>query len=322
MSSNVKKALVVAEHKEGQITPATLECVECARILAGSLENVQAVVLAKNAGAAAAQLAEFGVQVLGFSGESLEHYTGEAFRNAVLEAAETDDFAYIVLPHTSLGMDLGPALAAKWGASFISGAMEVKPEENTFIRPVFNGKFSQEIKPIADKVVVGALPGSFGQAEKASAPGEVTLKDYDKSPKGTLYVGAEETEGADLGLAQAQVVICAGRGMGSEENIELVEEAAALFSRSAVAGSRIACDMGWLPYKAQIGVTGQTVAPKFYMGCGVSGAFQHVVGMSGSQFVVSVNTDPQAPIFSISDYCIVEDAMEFLPAFVAAVKEE
>ena len=320
MSSDAKKALVVAEHKDGKITPATLESLECARILSGSLDNVCAIVLAQDAADLAGQMAAFGVKATGFSGQSLKNYTGEAFQDLILEYLGKNPFAWVVLPHTSLGMDLGPALAARLGAAFVPGAQEVRPGENIFVRPVYNGKFSQEIKPVADMVVVGALPGSFPGVEKAASPGALVLEDWEKSPARTVYVGAAEGEGPDLGLAQAQVIICAGRGMGSAENIELAEEAAALFPRSAVAGSRIACDMGWLPYKAQIGVTGQTVAPKFYMGCGVSGAFQHVVGMSGSQFIVAVNTDPQAPIFSIADYCIVEDAMDFLPAFVEVAK--
>ncbi|MBI9077082.1 MAG: electron transfer flavoprotein subunit alpha/FixB family protein [Desulfatibacillum sp.] len=322
MSTVDKRALVVAEHKDGKITPATLEALECARILSGSLDNIHGIVLAGEAEKLAGQLGDYGVQVTGFSGKFLKNYTGEAFLEVILDCAKQEPYAWIILPHTSLGMDLGPALAAHLGAAFVPGAQEVRPEENLFIRPVFNGKFSREVRPLTETIVVGALPGSFAQAEKAQTPGKVGLVTVDKAPARTVYVGAAEGEGPDLGLAQAQVVICGGRGMGGEDNVPLLEETAALFPRSAVAGSRIACDMGWLPYKAQIGVTGQTVAPKFYMGCGVSGAFQHVVGMSGSQFVVAVNTDPQAPIFSIADYCIVEDVMEFLPAFVKAAREK
>ncbi len=321
MSSRNPKAIVVAEHKDGKTTPASLEALNCAYMLTGSLEAIQAVVLAGDATLPAQDLAQYGVPVTGISGQALEHYNGESYVDALDSLVKEYSCPWVILPHTSLGMDLGPALASRLGAAFIPGVQEVRPQENIFVRPIYNGKFSQEVQPTSAQIVCGILPGSFSAVESAANPGEVEIVPYEKTPQRSTFIGVGESDGQDFALGQADTIICAGRGMGDEENIELVEEVAALFPRSAVAGSRIACDMGWLAYKQQIGVTGQTVAPKLYIGCGVSGAFQHVVGMTGSQLVVAVNTDPKAPIFSIADFCIVEDAMDFLPALVAVAGE-
>ena len=121
---------------------------------------------------------------------------------------------------------------------------------------------------------------------------------------------------AAAGIAEAEVLVAAGRGVGGPENLELVFRLAALFPKSAVAGSRIACDLGWLEYPRQVGVTGATVAPRLYIACGISGAVQHVMGMRGAGFVVAVNKDPAAAIFREADVCIVDDLAEFLPVLI------
>ncbi|MCJ7809019.1 MAG: electron transfer flavoprotein subunit alpha/FixB family protein, partial [Desulfobulbaceae bacterium] len=108
----------------------------------------------------------------------------------------------------------------------------------------------------------------------------------------------------------------AGWGVGEKENMALIKQLSALFPRSAVAGSRPVCDMGWLEYKRQVGLTGATVSPKLYIACGISGAMPHQVGMQGAGFIVAISTDPRAPIFNLSDVCIQEDLKRFIPALV------
>jgi len=110
--------------------------------------------------------------------------------------------------------------------------------------------------------------------------------------------------------------VAAGRGVGEIENMRLIKQLSALFPRSAVAGSRPVCDMGWLDYKRQVGLTGATVSPKLYIACGISGAMPHQVGMQGAGFIVAISTDPRAPIFNLSDVCIQEDLKRFIPALV------
>jgi electron transfer flavoprotein alpha subunit len=122
-------------------------------------------------------------------------------------------------------------------------------------------------------------------------------------------------------LADADVIVSAGRGIGRQENLSLIYRLASVFSRSAVGGSRPVCDAGWLQYKQQVGMTGATVTPKLYIACGISGAMQHVSGMRGAGFIVSINTDPNAAIFNVSDVCIAEDAAEFLSLLISELKD-
>jgi electron transfer flavoprotein alpha subunit len=137
---------------------------------------------------------------------------------------------------------------------------------------------------------------------------DAPLRDW---PSKTL--GIEESIHRDSALKDAEVIVAAGRGVGKKENISLIERLAAVFPGSAVGASRSACDLGWLEHKHQIGTTGQTVSPKLYIACGVSGAFQHVSGMRGAQTVVAINTDIHASIFQVAHYGIVEDLTTFIP---------
>ena len=115
------------------------------------------------------------------------------------------------------------------------------------------------------------------------------------------------------GISEADVIVAAGQGFGEEENLELARQLAAVFPKSAIAGSRIVCDLGWLGYGCQVGVTGATVSPRLYIACGISGAVQHVTGMRGSGFIVAINKDPAAAIFQMADVCVVEDLITFIP---------
>jgi len=118
------------------------------------------------------------------------------------------------------------------------------------------------------------------------------------------------------GITEAGVIVSAGQGLGDKKNLDLIYQLAALFAKSAVAGSRIVCDLGWLEYRCQVGVTGATVSPQLYIACGISGAVQHVMGMRNSEYIVAINKDPAAAIFQVADICIVEDLTTFIPALI------
>jgi electron transfer flavoprotein alpha subunit len=134
-------------------------------------------------------------------------------------------------------------------------------------------------------------------------------------------LGIKQANTDTAGIGDANVIVAAGNGIGEKENLDFIHQLAALFAKSAVAGSRIVCDMGWLGYQCQVGVTGTTVSPQLYIACGISGAVQHVMGMQGSEFIVAINKDPSAAIFQVADICIVEDLTAFIPAFIHAFRE-
>ncbi len=135
------------------------------------------------------------------------------------------------------------------------------------------------------------------------------------------FTGVKQAEADITGITEAGVIVSAGQGLADKENVDLVYRLAALFTKSAVAGSRIVCDLGWLEYKCQVGVTGATVSPKLYIACGISGAVQHVSGMRNSEFIVAINKDPAAAIFQIADVCIVEDLTLSFPPLSRLMKK-
>ena len=160
-------------------------------------------------------------------------------------------------------------------------------------------------------------PGAFRRAAtNLGQEGSLDLRHTEWNPTHTRSLGFKKARDADAGLCDASVIVSAGRGIGRRENHELVRKVAALFSRSATAGSRPLCDLGWLPYSAQVGQTGATVAPELYFACGISGAQQHVAGIKGAKFVVVVNTDPNAAFFNECDVGIIEDLEQFLSGFL------
>jgi electron transfer flavoprotein alpha subunit len=132
----------------------------------------------------------------------------------------------------------------------------------------------------------------------------------------TRSTGIKQAEADMTGITEADVIVSVGQGLGDKENLDLIYQLAALFPKSAVAGSRIVCDLGWLEYSCQVGVTGATVAPQLYIACGISGAVQHVMGMRSSGYVVAINKDPAAAIFQVADICVIEDLATFIPTFI------
>jgi electron transfer flavoprotein alpha subunit len=166
-------------------------------------------------------------------------------------------------------------------------------------------------------LVLTVQPGAFPAPETPPvAPGMVEEVALASLPTRARVLGLAGGGDEDGGLARAQVVVAAGRGIGPPENLELIRRLAALFSQGAVAGSRPICDLGWLPYRCQVGMTGATVTPRLYIACGISGATQHTVGMQGAGFIVAVNSDPHAAIFNLADVGVVEDLSVFLPALL------
>ena len=163
-----------------------------------------------------------------------------------------------------------------------------------------------------------ALGTNGGPSASHATAGRVDVFPFHGRPRKTRALGVAAAEAQDLDLTLADVVVCAGRGVGSAENIGMIRSLAALFPKSAVACSRPVCDLGWMDYRHQVGLTGRTVAPKLYIACGVSGAAQHLAGMRGAGFVVAVNKDPHAAIFQVADVGVVEDLAAFIPLLIAS----
>ncbi|NPU83453.1 MAG: electron transfer flavoprotein subunit alpha/FixB family protein [Syntrophaceae bacterium] len=329
---NIETVAVVWHSGESPL-PGTFETISAARLLSAAPAAETAVVTCGVEPEAAARMiaAETGLPVFALRGAALDPACGEDAVLALASLLRELDPLHVVLAHDARGADLAPALAIRLGAACIT-AVEVfalRDGRRTFLRSVCRGRMRMEIAPETSCAVLTVLPGVTGgdfAGEMCVGTGGEAATDLVRIRKavpgrGKIVLSGEkrgEEEGADL--EEADVIVSAGRGIGREENLDLIRRMAGLFRNAAVGASRPVCDQGWLGYRYQVGLTGRTVTPDLYVACGISGTSQHLAGMKGSRCIVAVNRDPDAPIFRVAHYGIVEDLTVFLPLFIEAAK--
>jgi electron transfer flavoprotein alpha subunit len=314
-----KGIVVVAECEAGRVAEVTYEVIRFARILTAEYdeEKITVVIAGRDIRRAAEALARCtGFAVIGVESAMLEPYCAEAYQLALLPILSSLDPRYICLAHTAIGSDWAPGLAIGLGATFITAitGISVKDSRLIFTRPAFKGKWNMLIAPLKERSILTIQPGAFPACTKeAGDNGNVEILNVEIMLRWTVTGEILLPEEASRDLEEADVIVGAGRGIGKEENLSLIKELAGLYQKSAVGGSRTVCDLGWLPYRSQIGITGKSVAPKLYIACGISGSVQHVTGIKGARFIAAINRDPQAPIFQVADWGIVEDLTTFIP---------
>jgi len=320
--------LVIAEQRGGKLNRATWEAIAAAQQLSGLTGTPIAVVVPGAAiGAVAQELASAHVQeVITLEHAALEPYTPDGFTAALQQAAAELKAAHVLLPHTYQTRDFAPKLAARLDRALVTDVVAIKQVDGqtAFVRPMFQGKLT------ADVVMQGPPPhfatfqiGAYraDQAAKGDAPAsiralQVTIDatSIRQKPEAPFQQAKQAVD-----LSQAERIVSVGRGIKDEANIAVAKQLAEALD-AEIAASRPICDAGWLPMERQVGSSGQTVAPKLYVALGISGAIQHLVGMKGSNIVVAINKDADAPIFEIADYGIVGDLFEIVPAIINAVK--
>ena len=313
--------VVVAEHFKGEIRPVTYELVRFAEALQQVRPTgIRILILGDKVENLANSLASTtGKNVLGVSAPQLAQYNGQVYKSVLHEVLQEHLPAYICIAHSSRGSDFAPGLAMRLGAACISGVSSVSAREDAicFSRDIYGGKICAHMVSSAKTTVLTVQPGSYGPTpKKDQTKGAVYLKTMAVAPQASATLSTTAFQTSDLDLSTAKVVVSAGRGIGEAENLQLIRDLASVIPRAVVCGSRPVIDLGWLSYDRQVGVTGATVTPDLYMACGISGAAQHAGGMKGSGFIVSINTDPMAAIFNLSDICIVEDLTTFIPILV------
>lgn len=312
------RVLVVLEHFEKQLKPVSRELLTAASLLAdGEPTSITAVLIGdgiESLGEAFA--ASSGFDLVGIQTIGCPSYHPETFISCLTELVEEMNFDCVCCAHSSQGSDFAPGLALQLNASCITAVegIRIENEHPVYQRSVCGGKLVHDVTSTGLKTVLTIQPGSF---EKWSNPkqtkGSVRWKSIPLKETAIDVRGVLPSEGADRGLSEARTVVGVGRGIGDQENLELISQLASILDKSAIAGSRPLCDLGWLHYRQQVGVTGATVSPDLYLACGISGASQHTMGMKESGLIISINTDPNAAIFAISDYCIVEDLSTLIP---------
>jgi electron transfer flavoprotein alpha subunit len=324
--------VAIAWHSGEDPLPGTCEAVSAARFLSAAPVGRTVVAMCGASPEAAARkvAADTGLPVFALRGSSLDPAAGDDAVPALASFLRVLDPALIILVHDSHGADLAPALAVRLGAACITAVEEFsfRDGRRTFLRPVCRGRMRMEILPETACTVLTVLPGAVspGFPEDDRAGGRntrtVSVRIRDAEPgRGRVALRGEVCgEEGGVELAEADVIVSAGRGIGREENLDLIRRLAGLFRNAAVGASRPVCDQGWLGYRHQVGLTGQTVAPDLYVACGISGTSQHLAGMKGSRCIVAVNRDPAAPIFRAAHYGVVEDLTVFLPRLIEAAK--
>ncbi|GEN31465.1 electron transfer flavoprotein alpha subunit [Cerasibacillus quisquiliarum] len=320
----MSKVLVIGESRDGTLRNVTFEAIAAAKKIKSDGEIVGVLCGDDNLEELAQELIYYGAnRVVTVADEKLGHYTSDGYGQAVKAVIEDEAPDAIVMGHTAIGKDLTPKIASKLNTGLISDVTEINEEdgETVFIRPIYSGK-AFEKKVIKEGLVfVTIRPNNIPALERdESLSGEVESKDVEIKDLRTIIkeVIRKKSEGVDL--SEASIVIAGGRAVKSKEGFDSLYELADLLG-AAVGASRGACDAGYCDYSLQIGQTGKVVTPDLYIAFGISGAIQHLAGMSNSKVIVAVNKDPEANIFNIADYGIVGDMFEVLPLLIEEVKK-
>lgn len=312
MSKNV---LVVAETRDGNLRNVSFEALAAAKKIAAG-GKVTAALFGQVDRSLAEQLAHYGAdQIDLLTNEELNEYTTDAFTQALTQVIDIEKPDAVLLGHTAIGRDLAPRVAARLGLGLISDCtdVEVKGDEVAFVRPIYAGKAFQTKKVSEGMIFATIRPNNIEKGEPdTSRSAEISNVDVDITDIRTIIKDVVKKTTGTIDLTEAKIIISGGRGVKSAEGFKPLSELAEVLG-AAVGASRAACDAGYCDYSMQIGQTGKVVTPDLYIACGISGAVQHLAGMSNSKIIVAINKDPEAPIFKVADYGIVGDLFEVLP---------
>jgi electron transfer flavoprotein alpha subunit len=315
--------LTFAEQRDGKLRRASLETVSEARRLAGPLAaSVTTVVIGPGSEALAAELTAQGAdRVVVFDDPAFGSYATESYARVLSQATSEAKPSVVLVPFTAMGKDLAPRVAAKIGAGLASDcvALEVKDGRLVARRPMYAGKAYATVEWAGEPQMATLRPNVFPLGPKdASRPADLVRGAADASARAKV-TGMSATSQGKVQLSEAQIIVSGGRGLKGPENFHLVESLAEALG-AAVGASRAIVDAGWVDHQLQVGQTGRTVSPSLYVACGISGAIQHLAGMSSSKYIVAINKDKDAPIFKVADYGIVGDLFEVLPRLTEAAK--
>ncbi len=263
-------------------------------------------------------------QVWKVESASLAFPNAELVRKALVKIVPQGSI--VLVAHNHFGIDLAPGLSIKLNAAFVSDVMAIDGVEGTWLKVVrqeFGGQVSTHVRcDVSSGAVINLRPGAFKPAESAPVSGQVIDKSTEVGvvAAGRRYVETIAAEAGDVDITKEPVLVSIGRGIQEQDNVAIAEELAEAMG-AVVSCSRPVVDAKWLPKSRQVGSSGQTVKPKVYLACGMSGSFQHLAGLKGSPFIVAINKNPKAPIFQVADVGIVADILEFLPELTSKVKE-
>lgn len=316
------KILAVLEQREGQLKKVSFEVISLAKKLSTQLSYELEAIIIGNEIFNLSELKNYtSSKVTHFKNQDLHFYSSSAYSKILSDYINENDFSLVIFPNTAMGIDLAPRVAVRTKSAVATDCIKVSydNEQLIFTKPVYAGKALINFKLNSERKIITIRPNIF-KPEKIENENlnleTIEVSDLDLTTKVTGY---KKSEGK-LDVAEADIIVSGGRGMKGPENFHLIEELAEVLG-AAVGASRAVVDAGWRPHREQVGQTGKTVSPTLYIACGISGAIQHLAGMSSSKYIVAINKDKDAPIFNIADYGITADALEILPVLIEEIKK-
>lgn len=311
----MSKILVFAEQRDGELKKVAFENLTLAGKLSSALgAELVAVLIGDNIKGLGEKLGEYGAsRVIACQNPDLSLYQAEGYSKILAELIRKESASIVIMGATLMGKDLAPRVAARLDAALATDCISVEVENNNLkiIRPMYAGKVRATIRLKSDIKILTVRPniylaeknnGAANVSEENIAPGEI------KSKVTEVKAGSKDK----LDVTEADIIVSGGRGLKGAENFHLISDLANKLG-AAQGASRAVVDAGWRPYEEQVGQTGKTVSPSLYVAVGISGAIQHLAGMSSSKYIVAINKDPEAPIFKVADYGIEGDLFEVVP---------
>jgi electron transfer flavoprotein alpha subunit len=314
--------LVVVEYANGKVSKSTYEMAGCARQL-GREGPVTALVLGSGVAAIASEVALVFDQVLVADHAELAQYDAEVWAAAVAQIAREGEANTVLIGGSRSGREYSPRVAVKLDAPLLEDAISVVDANGTLTaeRYTYLARVTEKVEADAPVVVVTIKQGAFTAAASGNQVAEQFDVDLNLPQRRVQITGKATEKSFRIALTEADIVVSGGRGVGSAEGFATLVEGLADQLGAAVGATRAIVDAGWRPYQEQVGQTGKTVQPKAYIAIGISGAVQHLSGMSKSKCIVAINKDADAPIFKISDYGIVGDVNQIVPAMIAELQK-
>jgi electron transfer flavoprotein alpha subunit len=318
------KVLIYTESANGKFKKSSFEVVAYGYAIAKQMGgDVTAISIGDVAQDELQKLAKYGAaKVLTINNEQIKNFVNQAYASIIAQAAKAEDAKVIVIANTFSGKGLAPRVAVKCNAGLVDGAIALPDTTNGFTvrKTAFSGKAFADVELTSDVKVITLNPNSFSVTEN-NAAGEIVSFTPEVKPTDFAAMLKEIVRAADkVSLPEAELVVSAGRGMKGPENWGMIEELANLLG-AATACSKPVSDSGWRPHSEHVGQTGIAISPNLYIAIGISGAIQHLAGVSSSKVIVVINKDPEAPFFKAADYGIVGDAFEVIPKLIEEVKK-
>ncbi|HJV64719.1 MAG TPA: electron transfer flavoprotein subunit alpha/FixB family protein [Geomonas sp.] len=303
------KALLVCEQREGKLLETSYELAAFAERLGAEIS----LVLVGNE----SQTPKLDAKLYLADAAKYGEYNPPLHKHLVLEAILRENPDYIIFTHSSYGWDLAPRVAAALRVGQVSEVVNII--DGKFEVSLCNGKLRRTVAPKAGRAVLTVQAGAFNFAGTPSGTPQVDRLEIAQDSSPVTFVGYEPAEKKDVDLGRAEIIVSAGRGVGKKENVAVIAELAKAFG-GELGASRPVVDAGWVSHSHQVGTTGQTVSPKLYVACGISGAIQHLAGMKKSDFIVAINKDKDAPIGEAADVMVVADILQLAPVLVEKLR--